>query len=131
MTVISILDKLLFNLLNDINLSNTLVVFLSDHGLHYGPTFQSNGERERAEPILYLHVPETQSEMHPRYNAALRENSKLWTTPFDVHETIMNVMLQRETHSRSSYVGTSLIKKLPKSREMCTKTPGIPHRFCS
>jgi len=131
MTVISYLDKLLFNLLSGINLSNTLVVFLSDHGLHYGPAFQSNGERERAEPILYLHVPENQSKMHPRYDAALRENSKLWTTPFDVHETVMNVMLQRETDSRSSYVGSSLIKDLPKSREVCTKTPGIPHRFCS
>ena len=122
-TLISYLDELFVNFLQKIDLASTIVIFTSDHGLHYGPSFLSNGERERSEPILYLHVPEKL-----KASINLADNQDLFTTPFDVYETILDGTALHNT--KSSEVGTSLLKKLPDSRKSCWSTPGIPTRFC-
>eukprot|EP00957_Ditylum_brightwellii_P129026 9842811-Ditylum_brightwellii.AAC.1 len=96
LTLISYLDEMFVDFLQSIDLTNTVVVFSSDHGLHYGPSFLSNGERERAEPILYIHVPEESFDLE-QLNA-LKNNQDFWVTPFDVHETILDATLKRLTN---------------------------------
>jgi hypothetical protein len=123
LTLISYIDELLVEFLQKIDLSNTIVVFSSDHGLHYGPSFLSNGEVERAQPILYLHVPQSLDLSHN-----LKKNQFLYTTPFDVHETILDVSALN--HEYAGIIGNSLLKALPKTRESCKSTPGIPKKFC-
>jgi hypothetical protein len=83
-------------------LSNALVVVLSDHGLHYGPYFQSSaGEKERSEPVLYMRLPE---ELNNKFGDNLRENKDKWVTPFDVHETFLEALgsTRKEASSGSS-----------------------------
>lgn len=62
MTLSFSLDSLLANFLRELyesgKLSKALVMLISDHGLHYGPYFQTlSGRRERTEPLLYIHTP--------------------------------------------------------------------------
>jgi hypothetical protein len=125
MTLISYLDEMFVKFLQTIDLSNTVVIFSSDHGLHYGPSFLSNGERERAEPILYMHMPPSIGFNH---QSILQQNKAMWVTPFDVHETILDVTLQQR---RNDHTGSSLLQPLPDHRKMCNETPGIPEHFCS
>ena len=118
---------MLVEFLHTIDLDTTVVLFSSDHGLHYGPSFSSNGERERAEPILYLHIPPSNDGRGSQLSA-LKKNQDLWVTPLDVHETVLDATLQRR---RSNRLGTSLLQPLSDDRKDCSKTPGIPQRFCS
>ena len=103
-------------------MASTVLVFLSDHGLHYGPYFPSQaGERERNEPLLYLHSPRRGS------RPLLYSNQGMWTTPFDVHSTILELLgLPQAPHER----GLSLLHPLPDSRRACTGTPEIPPEYC-
>ena len=129
LTLISYLDDLLVNFLQDIPMSkNTMILFTSDHGLHYGPTFaSSNGEIERAQPLLYMRMPTFK-------NNQLHKNEQKFTTAYDVHETLIEVLLGGETDKssteRSNKLGLSLLKPLPESRRKCSTTSSIPSHFC-
>ena len=65
----------------------------------------------------------------------LHQNQQKSTTPYDVHETILHVLLgDRDDTSiveNNNKLGTSLLTPLPQSRYQCTTTPGIPPGFCS
>ena len=125
-TLISYLDELLFDFIQNIDLSNTLVLVLSDHGMHYGPTFASNAIRERAEPILFMHFPEVLLDQTTQN--ILRSNIGRYVTAFDVHETIKDVS-GIKTKDEEKKLGTSLLKLLEKG-EICKETPGIPESHC-
>ena len=92
--------------------------------MHYGPSFLSNGERERAEPILYIHAPNTD-----QLNS-LKRNVDSWVTPFDVHQTVKDLILRKKTSS-SNEIGTSLLSNLGHSRRYCNQAAGVPERFCA
>lgn len=68
---------------------NTIVVVLSDHGLHYGPHFQGpTGVRERAEPVLFLKAPKAT----PGQLGLAQENAERLVTPYDVHDTLQELL---------------------------------------
>lgn len=129
LTLASLLDNVLLKFIHYTSkvTSNTVIVVLSDHGLHYGPYFRSiPGERERAEPLLYIRLPD----FSPRQQRdTLKDNSKMFVTPFDVHETLMDISLQPATEN-SDIIGYSLLHPLSADRKTCRNTPGIPRRFC-
>jgi hypothetical protein len=137
LTLASLLDNILFNFIHNSSkvASNTVTLVLSDHGLHYGPYFRSiPGERERTEPILYIRLPESASESTKSF---MKYNSKMWVTPFDVHETITEILLKQQpssglnaTASNNDTIGSSLLSPLSTHRTRCHETPGIPMRFC-
>lgn len=125
MSLIQLLDNLLFDFVSKIEFSKTLVIIQSDHGLHYGPYFQSiTGERERAQPVLSVRLPDSFSQNI----ANLEENTHLWTSPFDVYETIVDVVFK--STSNPSGIGSSLMKPLPTSRRQCSGSTGIPSEYC-
>ena len=106
--------------------SDAMFVVTSDHGLHYGPFFQTTaGERERSQPILHIRPP---SMLGQQVLETLNRNSRMTTTPFDLHETLINVTLNAA--SSKSVVGTSLLTDLPEERRSCRTTPGIPSNHC-
>lgn len=124
LTLIGYLDGILMEFLQSIALKNTMIVFASDHGLHYGPTFASkSGEMERAMPQLSIRIPTFQKQIQAR----LQNNAKVFTSAFDVHKTILDVLL-REDHN--DLPGMSLLKPLPKTRTRCQTTTEIPSQFC-
>lgn len=124
-TLISYLDEILLDFIQSIPLNNTLIVFTSDHGLHYGPTFASNsGEVERAMPQLSMRMP---AFFQKPMRKTIQDNAKLFTTAFDAHKTIIDVLLE-EKHNELP--GLSLVEPLPDSRKQCQSTDDIPSQFC-
>ena len=129
MTLSTLLDPLLANFLRDVfdsgKLSNAMVMMISDHGLHYGPYFQTlSGRRERTEPLLYIRLPPKIRESSQ--GRAMEANAPLWTTPFDVHQTMIDLTVGRDDEDKTE----SLLTPLPNSRKYCRGGVGIPLRFC-
>lgn len=125
------LSKFLQRLDEEQKLDETLVIFLSDHGLHYGPYFQSrSGRREATEPLLYMRVPPyLQSIVNMK---AFFSNARLWTTPYDVHETLVTLtgIQQQPTTVDHTRKGLSLFQQLPDNRRSCKGTAEIPALYC-
>ena len=127
-SMVQILDDVMYDFIASLDLSKTLVVLLSDHGLHYGPHFQTlAGVKERAQPILYMHLP---YELQNRHTETLQENSKLWTSHFDVHETFLEVALEIDRDENPDVIGSSLLHPFPNDRRECHGVPGIPSEYC-
>jgi hypothetical protein len=107
---------------------NTLLILTSDHGLHYGPYFQSrSGRREATEPLLYIRVPpiiQTQNGME-----TFKRNAAMWTTAFDVHETMLSLSIPSKEIG-GLRKGSSLFNPLPEERKCCSGTPEIPSEYC-
>lgn len=130
MVLSSLLDGQLSSFLERIGesevLDSSLVVLTSDHGLHYGPYFQSrSGRREATEPLLYVHAPPSIDADGLRRNA---ENS-MWITPFDLHETMLAVALPPDM-TVGIRKGVSLLSQLPGTRKTCLTTNEIPSEYC-
>ena len=110
--------------------NNTMIVLISDHGLHYGSYLLSRkGLQERSQPMLHLHLPENlQSSSSSK---ALAENKHLWTTPFDVYETIFQTLLPDVASRRlEPTIGSTLLQSLPENRTACNTTDGVPPSVC-
>ena len=127
LTLISYIDRMLVDLIQAAPESNTIIVFLSDHGLHYGPSFATSlGKQEQAEPMLYVKLPQKLSEQSGHI---LRNNAEYWATPFDVHETIFDIFFRSSHQQSDNRIGSSLLQPLPESRTECLLTPGIPEQY--
>jgi len=110
---------------------NSVVILSSDHGLHYGPNFPSRqGRKEATEPILYIRLPH--SLQHKADINVLKSNSHLWTTPFDLHETLLELTQTSSNRRGSRRRGLTLTEHLPESRKECKTTFGlIPSAYCN
>lgn len=130
MVLSSLLDSVMSDFLARLATSGTfekaLAIVTSDHGLHYGPYFQSrSGRREATEPVLFLRVPPHLQQK------AIRENIMKWITPFDVHETMLSVTVPKDTPIRDDRRGTSLLNSWEQIGERCTDAKDIPGEYCS
>jgi len=125
LTLISYLDNLLVNFLQDVPMNNTYILFMSDHGLHYGPAFASrSGETERAQPLLYMRLPTFKKNQ-------LHQNQQKFTTAFDVHATLVDILLGGNPEIvKGNELGVSLLMPLPQERNKCSTTRAIPSSFC-
>jgi Protein of unknown function (DUF229) len=104
---------------------NTLIVFLSDHGLHYGSYLLSpKGLKERSQPMLHMHLPKSLASA----SATLEANQALFATPFDLHATLLEALVPEARHPDT--VGSSLLQPLPATRKACTTTSGVPSYVC-
>ena len=122
----SLIANFLTSRLKDKSFKNTWVVLTSDHGLHYGPYFQSKaGQRERSEPILYMGTAAGDIPL----SSVMKENAKRWTTPFDVYRTLTTITnAGKEIGFKGN--GLSLLRTLPSSRSECWSTAQIPDKYC-
>ncbi|XP_031351352.1 uncharacterized protein LOC116176734 [Photinus pyralis] len=74
-------------------LSNTVLIFISDHGIRWGgirATFQ--GRMEERLPFLFMALPSEYRENHALAYSNLRRNTRRLITPFDLHETIKDLL---------------------------------------
>jgi len=123
---------------------NTVFVFLSDHGMRWGPFRKTwQGKLEDKMPFLYFILPKWMETEFPIAVKNLRINSKRLTTPFDLHETLQDLLqltnirdykltnrlgklklATTTSHSR----GRSLFLPIPASRKC--EDAGIPINYC-
>ncbi|XP_076244034.1 uncharacterized protein LOC143185161 isoform X2 [Calliopsis andreniformis] len=74
-------------------LNDTMIVFLSDHGMRWGPirnTFV--GWYEERLPFLYIWLPEWFRTERPDAYSSLLVNQHRLTSPFDLYETLREVL---------------------------------------
>ncbi|KAG7349323.1 DUF229 domain containing protein [Nitzschia inconspicua] len=133
MMLASTIDKNIATFLNQIRhqeiFQNTVVVICSDHGLHYGPSFQTlQGRKEATQPMMHVRIPDrmqTQPIME-----IFQRNANKYVTAFDIHRTLQELTFLPPL--TDGPIGLSLISPLPESRELCNSTNGIvPSHFCS
>ncbi|KAG5881567.1 hypothetical protein JTB14_035011 [Gonioctena quinquepunctata] len=130
--------KAFFKTLKDEKLlENTVLVFMSDHGIRWGgirQTFQ--GRMEERLPFVMLALPDWYRNQHRRAYNNLKRNTRRLTTPFDLHETLVDLMnpfdltddyLEVDYSNRSR--GKSFFRQI--SKERTCEDAGISSHWCT
>ncbi|XP_062621920.1 uncharacterized protein LOC134283484 [Saccostrea cucullata] len=114
-------------------LNNTLLIVFSDHGIrigNYRNTYE--GMMEERLPMMHLVFPKWFKEKYPLYSKNLKLNTKRLTTPFDIYETLRDVLnFDDKIFQRKGYKnrGISLFREIPKERTC--KDAGIAPHWCT
>jgi len=114
--------------------NNTVVLVMSDHGLHYGDYVQSAaGLRERSQPMLHVHLPIGLTSAKER--EILELNKHFVVTPFDVYRTLLDMLSppiinKEQKGEREQSLGFSLLRPFPEDRKSCALVPEIPKQVC-
>ena len=109
-------------------LNNTLLILMADHGPRYhGNRKTVQGKYEERLPYFSIRLPPWFQNSHPEASKNLKTNSHRLTTPFDIHETLKDVINFTgagvgDIHTR----GISLFKEIPRERE-CVHAGIAPH----
>lgn len=120
------MDGKVRNFLRDITdagvLENSLVVFLSDHGLRFGKIrYTRSGWLEERLPYIHISVPKWFQESYPLAFANLQDNIGKLTTPYDLYMTLQDVLVMSgKDHEIKPATGcpkcTSLFRKIDSDR---------------
>ncbi|PVD34583.1 hypothetical protein C0Q70_05859 [Pomacea canaliculata] len=111
------------------HLNNTVLVYYSDHGNRFGDirsTFV--GKAEERLPFLFLVFPPWFKDKYPELHRNLRINSNRLTTPFDVYETLKEILTFDGVVRTASVSdqGISLFRVIPETRS-CAQAQILPH----
>ncbi|XP_068235936.1 uncharacterized protein [Palaemon carinicauda] len=118
-------------------LENTVLFFISDHGLRWGD-FRStySGMLEERLPFVMIKFPEWFEQEYPEAFQNLHVNTKRLTSNFDVHITLIDILNQAygnlEERSFTPTLpnhGQSLFKEISENRT-CSEA-GIPDHYCA
>ena len=123
----------LFQSSNNLNLlENTAVIVLGDHGPRFGKIRQSGfvGYVEERMPFLSVTLPKNLLKKYPTVKSSIELNKWRLTTPFDVYETLVDILSQNYDGSQRAYNkrGLSLLYEIPLNRS-CQEA-GIPDMYC-
>ncbi|KAH8334452.1 hypothetical protein KR059_010403 [Drosophila kikkawai] len=137
--------KQFFSRLNDAGImNNTIIMFMSDHGMKWGPfrqTFQ--GMIEDSQPFLSVLYPAWMRDKYPMAIKNLAGNAHSLVTTYDLHETLKHAMhpssLEDESitlrsrellrrHASQIPRGVSLFLPIPPERTC--HTSHISSQFC-
>lgn len=124
-------------------MNNTVLVFMSDHGIRWGGIRQTyQGYLEERLPFLFVVYPEWFKIKYTTAISNLKKNRHRLTTPFDLHETLLDLtdltrLKQRSLKKRSFLLtergflprGISLFVPVPESRSC--KDAGIVDHWCT
>lgn len=121
--------------LNDTGtLNNSMLVFLSDHGIRFGDILETYvGRFEQRLPFFFLVLPSWFHKQHPNVAKNLKINQHRLVTPFDMYETQKDLLImaggQHLVHHMNKSPGISLFRQIPSNRtcEMATISP----HFCA
>lgn len=92
------MDKKLKSFLEDLTvggvLDNTVVVFLSDHGMRFGEfRYTSLGWLEERLPFIYISLPERLKKQFSNEYRNLEDHSHQLTNPYDLHMTLQHILV--------------------------------------
>ena len=75
------------------NLQNTVVFFYSDHGMRFGSVRETFvGKLEERLPYMFILFPPWFLQKYPHIRKNLEINAKRLTTPFDIFETLSDIL---------------------------------------
>ncbi|XP_015600552.1 uncharacterized protein LOC107270233 isoform X2 [Cephus cinctus] len=125
-------------------LMNTALVIMSDHGMRWGDFRQTyQGRLEGSLPFVFLVLPKWWRKRFPVAWANLHRNTRSLTTPFDLHETLLDILhpenlremnLKNRTNILGSYNGENIPRGiswfLPVPDHRTCTTAGIPGHWC-
>ena len=128
-------DDDLYNFLSDMehrgHLNNTILILMSDHGARFHEVRQYvQGKYEERMPYFGFRFPPWFRDKYPGAMRSFKLNSKRLTTPFDIHETFVDIL--NYTGARKGSLdnrGISLFKEIPPSRT-CAHA-GIETHWCA
>ena len=110
-------------------LRNTVVFFYSDHGMRFGKIRESYiGKLEERLPFMYVIVPEWLRKTYPYLDKNLKINQHRLSTPFDVYETLKDVLYfnGKEKSNDLKSRGASWFREIPLMRS-CDTAGVLPH----
>ncbi|CAF1307156.1 unnamed protein product [Didymodactylos carnosus] len=116
-------------------LDNTMLMIMTDHGArfsHFRESYQ--GKLEERLPFMSIRMPPKFQKQYPHIMRNLRLNSHRLTTPFDIHETFLNLIDfhshqgKYQSKTNRSY---SLFQLIPETRKCEESAVGIHWCTCS
>ncbi|XP_052271756.1 uncharacterized protein LOC127872463 [Dreissena polymorpha] len=121
---------------NNINMQNTILVILSDHGYRIGGASLTHiGREENNNPWLMMIVP-PHLKSNVTIERAIRKNTQRLITPFDLYQTIYDILkygnVPVPVHGndvKPSLTRRNLFHPIPSFRT-CTDA-GIPDYYCT
>ena len=117
------------------HLERSILIVGSDHGFRLGGASSTYiGRIENNMPFLMVYIPEILKMKYPWLQKNLEYNTDKLISPFDIHETLMDVLYGRFSEKRLDNVykkrtNRSLFSKIPKTRT-CVDA-GIPPQYCT
>ncbi|KAI5720587.1 hypothetical protein M8J77_009129 [Diaphorina citri] len=125
------MDKHVYEFLSGLNytaLNNTVVIFMSDHGVRFGPIRQTySGWFEDRLPYIFFHFPAWYQAKYPGKIRNLRDNRNRLTTVYDVYDTLN--ALTRLTNRSSCNNSRSLLEPISVHRS-CAEM-NISKHYCT
>jgi hypothetical protein len=133
--------QLLQDLTAESLLNNTVFILMSDHGMSYGKYMElEQGMLESRMPMMTIAFPVWFEEKYSRAVGNMRRNARRLSTPFDLHETLKDLLDvpgllsdselrdRREVEPYSLNRGISLFLPIPRNRT-CVGA-GIDDHWC-
>ncbi|KAM0733229.1 hypothetical protein ACS0PU_012778 [Formica fusca] len=114
-------------------LNDTMIIFLSDHGMRWGE-FRTTfvGWYEERLPYIYIWLPEWFRRENPEAYRALAVNQNRLTSPFDLYETLRDILIIGGGDADPS-PGCSTCQSLftPVPRERGCLDAGVAYHWCT
>lgn len=114
-------------------LNDSMVIFLSDHGMRWGDFRKTFiGWYEERLPYIYIWLPEWFRRENPEAYSSLAVNQNRLTSPFDLYETLRHVIAHAGGDADPSS-GCSTCQSLftPVPRERGCQDAGVPYHWCT
>ena len=110
-------------------LNNTVLVMMSDHGARFS-AFRSTlqGKYEERLPYMGISLPPSLRHTHAHLYDNLQNNSHKLTTPYDVHEMLLELIGLQGEHKQSAR-GQSLFTNISETRT-CAQA-GVQSHWCA
>jgi hypothetical protein len=126
-------ERFLNQLLDTGSLNHTVFILMSDHGIRWGgirETYQ--GRLEERLPFVFFVFPRWFRNLYPMAIANLNKNTRRLTTPFDVYETLLDILNLEQIENESIQKRSKeLDKAKPKPRQTSLFLPVHKSRTCS
>lgn len=113
-------------------LNNTLLIIMSDHGARYSNVRNTvQGKLEERLPFMSFVFPAWFKNKYPYFTNNLKGNREKLVTPFDVHETLLDLLDTSRMYEPvdTSTRGISLLQSVPLNRTC--RSAGIAMHWCS
>nr|KAI8749643.1 CAunnamed protein product [Biomphalaria glabrata] len=109
-------------------LNNTLLLVMADHGARFANVRRTySGKLEERMPYVSLRFPPWFHEMYPDVINNVKTNTQRLTNPFDIHETLRDILnFSGAGQGSVKDRGISLFKSIPKERS-CEDADVAPH----